>query len=52
LFLIFSVAQFNGPNNEIRLTSTPTNGGGGGGGVPAVAAAAAVLATRQQSKQR
>jgi hypothetical protein len=51
LFLIFSVAQFDGPSNEIRSASTPTNGGGGGSGMPTVAAAA-VLATWQQSKQR
>jgi hypothetical protein len=51
LFLIFSVTQFNGPNNEIASTSTPTDGGGGSGGVLAVAAAT-VLATWQQSKQR
>jgi hypothetical protein len=50
-FLIFSVAPFDGPNNEITSTSMPTDGGGGGGGMPTVAAAA-VLATRQQSKQR
>jgi hypothetical protein len=50
-FLIFSVAQFDGPNNEITSTSTPTNGGGGSGGMTTVAAAA-VLATRQQIKQR
>jgi hypothetical protein len=51
----FSVAQFNGPNNEIMSTSTPTDGGDGGGGsgsgVPTVVAAM-VLATRQQTKQR
>jgi hypothetical protein len=47
----FSIAQFDGPNNEITSTATPTDGGGGGGGVPTVAAAV-VFATRQQSKQR
>jgi hypothetical protein len=51
LFLIFSVAQFDGPNNEITSTSTPTDGSDGGVGVPTVATAA-VLATQQQSKQR
>jgi hypothetical protein len=51
LFLIFSVARFDGPNNQIMSTSTPTDCDGGGGGMPMVAAAA-VLAIWQQSKQR
>jgi hypothetical protein len=49
LFLIFSVAQFDGPDNEMTSTSMLTNGSGSSGGVPTVAAAA-VLATWQQSK--